>query len=41
MKEIILSVLGELSELQINLQSQSAREDIANAIIKKYLESKD
>ena len=35
MKEIILQVLDELKDSQINLASESARQDIANEIYKR------
>jgi hypothetical protein len=35
MKQIILQVLEELKDSQINLQSESAREDIAEELYKR------
>lgn len=35
MKQIILQVLDELKDSQINLASESARQDIANEIYKR------
>ena len=35
MKEIILQVLDELKDSQINLASESARQDIANKIYER------
>lgn len=35
MKQIILQVLEELKDSQINLQSESAREDIAEELCKR------